>query len=56
MNKLTAEKCGEMYIQLFTEKRQFGITLKEDLYMQALEIAFSVLEQQEQPTNQNGEQ
>lgn len=47
MNKLTAEKCGEMFIQLFTEKRQYGITLKEDLYMQALEIAFPILEQQE---------
>ena len=47
MNKLTAEKCREMFLHLFGEKRQDGITLKEDLYMQALEIALPVLEQQE---------
>lgn len=47
MNKLTAEKCREMFLSLFGEKRQDGITLKEDLYMQALEIALPVLEQQE---------
>lgn len=47
MNKLTAEKCREMFLHLFEDKRQDGITLKEDLYMQALEIALPILEQQE---------
>ncbi|WP_336747864.1 hypothetical protein [Pantoea vagans] len=47
MNKLTAEKCREMFLHLLEEKRQDGITLKEDLYMQALEIALPILEQQE---------
>jgi len=48
MKKLTAEKCREMFLHLFEDKRQDGITLKEDLYMQALEIALPILEQQEQ--------
>lgn len=47
MNKLTAEKCREMFLHLFEDKRQDGITLKEDLYMQALKIALPILEQQE---------
>ncbi|MGC8435907.1 hypothetical protein [Mixta calida] len=47
MNKLTAEKCREMFLHLFEDKRQDGVTLKEDLYMQALEIALPILEQQE---------
>lgn len=47
MSKLTAEKCREMFLHLFEDKRQDGITLKEDLYMQALEIALPILEQQE---------
>ena len=47
MNKLTAEKCREMFLRLFDEKRQDGITLKEDLYLQALEIALPVLERKE---------
>jgi len=51
MNKLTARKCREMFLHLFGEKRQDGITLKEDLYMQALEIALPVLEQQEMITD-----
>ncbi|MGC1062840.1 hypothetical protein WKH44_16185 [Pantoea agglomerans] len=48
MNKLTANKCREMFLNLFEDKRQDGITLKEDLYMQALEIALPILEKQEQ--------
>ena len=51
MNKLTAEKCREMFFHLFEEKRQDGITLKEDLYLQALEIALPALEQQESTTD-----
>ena len=47
MNKLTAEKCREMFLNLFEDKRQDGITMKEDLYMQALEIALPILEQRE---------
>ena len=47
MNKLTAEKCREMFLHLFEDKRQDGITLKEDLYMQALEIALPILEQKD---------
>lgn len=53
MNKLTAEKCREMFLHLFEEKRQDGITLKEDLYMQALEIALPILEQQERITDKS---
>jgi len=52
MNKLTAEKCSREFLKLFEEKRQDGITLKEDLYMQALEIALPILEQQERASNQ----
>lgn len=47
MNKLTADKCREMFLNLFENKRQEGITMKEDLYMQSLEIALPILEQQE---------
>lgn len=47
MNKLTAKRCREMFLNLFEDKRQDGITLKEDLYMQALQIALPILEQQE---------
>lgn len=47
MNKLTANKCREMFLNLFEDKRQDGITLKEDLYLQALKIALPILEQQE---------
>ncbi len=47
MDKLTAKKCREMFLNLFEDKRQDGITLKEDLYMQALQIALPILEQQE---------
>ncbi|UIL54712.1 hypothetical protein LZU96_21435 (plasmid) [Pantoea agglomerans] len=47
MNKLTADKCREMFLNLFEGKRQDGITLKEDLYLQALEIALPILEKQE---------
>ncbi|UJH95849.1 hypothetical protein [Pantoea phage Nufs112] len=52
MNKLTAEKCRGMFLHLFEDKRQDGITLKEDLYMQALEIALPILEQQEREQEQ----
>lgn len=48
MKKLTAEKCRELFLELFEEKRHGdGISLKEDLYMQALETALPILEQQE---------
>lgn len=47
MNKLTANKCREMFLNLFEDKRRDGITLKEDLYLQALEIALPILERQE---------
>lgn len=48
MKKLTAEKCRELFLELFEEKRHGeGISLKEDLYMQALEAALPILERQE---------
>lgn len=49
MKKLTAEKCRELFLELFEEKRHGdGISLKEDLFMQALETAMPILERQEQ--------
>lgn len=49
MNKLTAEKCRELTEQL-KDKRAHprkGLSGDEKLYMQALEIALPILEQQE---------
>ena len=49
MNKLTAEKCREL-IQRLNDKQAHpmkGLTGDEKLYLQALEIALPVLEQQE---------
>jgi len=47
MKKLTAEKCREM-IHDMSVKRDFnGLSIREDRYFEALEIALPVLEQQE---------
>lgn len=47
MNKLTAEKCREQIDNLNAEWEGNGITDEESLYLQALEIALPILEQQE---------
>ncbi|UIL53980.1 hypothetical protein LZU96_08665 [Pantoea agglomerans] len=49
MNKLTAEECREL-IQRLNDKHAHpmkGLTGDEKLYLQALEIALPILEQQE---------
>ncbi|WP_426607463.1 DUF551 domain-containing protein [Pantoea anthophila] len=49
MNKLTAEECREL-IQRLNDKQAHpmkGLTGDEKLYLQALEIALPILEQQE---------
>ena len=47
MKKLTAEKCREM-IHDMNVKRDFnGLSIREDRYLEAIEIALPVLEQQE---------
>ena len=47
MNKLTAERCKERIIHLSRAKRMLGVSMAEEDYLQALEIALPVLEQQE---------
>lgn len=47
MNKLTAKKCLERIDKLKTSQRRFGISIFEEEYLEALEIALPVLEQQE---------
>lgn len=47
MNKLTAKKCLERIGKLKTSQRRFGISIFEEEYLEALEIALPVLEQQE---------
>lgn len=47
MNKLTAEKCREQIDNLNAEWEGDGLTDEESLYLQALEIALPILEQQE---------
>ncbi len=45
MNKLTAEKCRERIASLKRNRRVFGLAMDSELYLQALEIALPVLEQ-----------
>lgn len=47
MNKLTAEKCRSLIANMRGEWEESGLTTKEEKYLQALEIALPVLEQQE---------
>ena len=47
MNKLTAKKCLERIDKLKTSQRRFGISIFEEEYLEALEIALPILEQQE---------
>lgn len=44
MNKLTAKKCLERIDKLKTSQRRFGISIFEEEYLEALEIALPVLE------------
>ncbi|MDH1171422.1 hypothetical protein [Pantoea agglomerans] len=49
MNKLTAEvaRRHQRDLKSFQENPNIGLSLKEELYLQALEIALPILEQQE---------
>lgn len=47
MKKLTAEKCRERITHLSRAKRMLGVSMAEEDYLEALEIALPVLEQQE---------
>ncbi|VXB74637.1 hypothetical protein PANT111_170174 [Pantoea brenneri] len=47
MNKLTAEKCRERIASLKRNRRVFGLALDSEIYLQALEIALPILEQQD---------
>ena len=49
MNKLTAEVARRHHCDLksFQDNPKIGLSLKEELYLQALEIALPILEQQE---------
>ncbi len=47
MNKLTAEKCRGLITHLSRAKKLLGVSMAEESYLQALEIALPVLEQQE---------
>jgi len=51
MKKLTAEKCRERIASLKRNRRVFGLALDSEIYLQALEIALPVLEQQESKTD-----
>lgn len=47
MNKLTADRCRERIASLSRAKRMLGVSMAEEDYLKALEIALPVLEQQE---------
>jgi len=47
MNKLTAEKCRELISNLHRGRNLRLISTREERYLEALEIALPVLEQQE---------
>ncbi|HBZ17521.1 MAG TPA: hypothetical protein DEO73_17415 [Pantoea sp.] len=53
MNKLTAEVARRDidHLKSFQSDPKVGLSLKEEKYLQALEIALPVLEQQESPTD-----
>lgn len=46
MNKLTADRCRERIASLSRAKRMLGVSMAEEDYLEALEIALPVLEQQ----------
>ena len=46
MTKLTAERCRDRIASLKRNRRVFGLAMDSELYLQALEIALPVLEQQ----------
>lgn len=46
MNKLTADRCRERIASLSRAKRMLGVSMAEEDYLKALEIALPVLEQQ----------
>ncbi|MCX3307987.1 hypothetical protein ORN12_03040 [Pantoea vagans] len=47
MNKLTAEKCRGLIAHLSRAKKLLGVSMAEESYLEALEIALPILEQQE---------
>lgn len=47
MNKLTAERCRQLISQLSFERDNHGMSNQKYDYLEALEIALAVLEQQE---------
>lgn len=47
MNKLTADKCRGLIAHLSRAKKLLGVSMAEESYLEALEIALPVLEQQE---------
>jgi len=53
MNKLTAEvaRRHQRDLKSFQENPKIGLSLKEEMYLQALEIALPILEQQEMTTD-----
>lgn len=53
MNKLTAEVARRDigHLKSFQSDPKVGLSLKEEKYLQALEIALPVLEQNEAPTD-----
>jgi len=57
MKKLTAEKCMSVINGLkWIAAEGPGMSIRDEYDIQAYELALKALEQQEQPTNQNGEQ
>lgn len=51
MKKLTSSLCKDFIGNLKSAKAYRGISLSEEIYLQALEIALPVLEQQESTTD-----
>ena len=47
MKKLTADRCRDRIASLKRNRRVFGLAMDSELYLQALEIALPILEQQE---------
>lgn len=47
MRKLTADRCRDRIESLKRNRRVFGLAMDSELYLQALEIALPVIEQQE---------
>lgn len=47
MKKLTADKCREMIHDINVKRDETGLSIREERYLEALEIALPVLEQKE---------